>query len=163
MSIGKPTRQPAASRLSNRLWGVAALLVGLAGLGYSGRVVVLASGQSGWVPVDATVVQSHITQRTKESGFTTHTSSHFAYQYEVGGRTYTADRYSFWSVGGSRFTGTELFEPGDALTVFHHPDRPEIAVVERVRPSVFVWMVVIFGLVFAVRGAVMITTGTAAG
>lgn len=163
MSDTNPNRRNAAPRLSNRLWGVAALLAGLAGLGYGGRILVLASGQSGWLPVDATVVQSHTTQRTKASGFTTHTSSHFAYRYEVAGQVYTADRYSFWSVGGSRSRGTGLFEPGDVLRVFHHPERPQLAVVERIRPSVFVWLVVLLGLVFAVRGAVMIATGTAAG
>jgi hypothetical protein len=157
-----PTTSGAAPTWSNRLWGVAGLLVGLAALGASGRIIVLAAGQDDWIPVEATVVQSHTTQRTKGSGFTPRTSSHFAYRYEVDGQTYTADRYSYWSVGGSQSTGTENFDPGDALTAFHHPDRPEIAVVERVRPSVFVWVFVVFGMAIGVRGAVMIATGRAA-
>jgi len=150
-------------RVQNRLWGIAALLIGLAGLAHSGRIVALAAGQHDWVPVQATVVQSLTTKQTKGSGFTTHTTSHFAYRYEVEGRVYTANWYSFWSAGGSRSIGTAIYEPGNSLTIYHHPSRPEIAVVERVRPSVFVWMIAVFALVFAVRGAVMVKTGTASG
>jgi len=163
VSAGKGSGEGAGNRLQNRLWGLAALLVGLAGLGYCGRIMVLAAGQSVWVPVQATVVQSHSTQRSKGSGFATHTSAHFAYSYEVDGQVFTSSRYSFWSVGGSKSSGIRHHEVGDSITVFHHHERPEIAVVERERPSVFVWMIVVFALVFAVRGAVMIRTGTAAG
>lgn len=126
-------------------------------------MIVLAAGQSGWIPAQATVVQSHTTKSQKGSGFSTHQSYHFSYGYEVDGKAYTASRYSFWALGGSKSSGTEIYRLGDSLTIYHHSKRPEIAVVERVRPSVFVWIVVVFALVFIGRGVVMIKTGTAAG
>ncbi len=150
-------------RTKNRLWGIGAILVGLAGLGYSGRTLVLAAGQHSWVPAQATVVQSDSTERTKGSGFSSQESWHFAYRYEVEGQSYTANRYSFWSVGGGKSSGVAIFNPGDSITIYHHRRQPELAVVERVQPSFFVWLIAIFALVVAVRGAVIVKTGTAAG
>lgn len=104
-------------RTKNRWWGIVTLVVALAAFGYSCRIIVLAAGQSKWAPAEATVVQSHNTQRTKGSGFTTHTSSHFAYRYEVEGRVYTANRHSFWFLEGDRSSGTQIYQPGDSLTI----------------------------------------------
>ena len=149
--------------LKNRLWGVSALLLGLVGLAYTGWILVLAATQNSWIPAAAQVTESRVTRTTKGSGFTTNTSSHFSYQYEVAGKTHIASRYSFWSASGGGFEATQRYQVGDRITIHHHPTRHEIAVVEIVQPSVFVWVIVAFSLVFSVRGAVMVKTGKAAG
>lgn len=149
--------------VKNRLWGASMLLLGLAGLGYSGWILVLAANQEAWIPVTAQAVASKTTWHSKGSGFTQQATSNFAYQYEVAGKQYTASRYSFWSAGPGKFEGTKLYQVGDRMTIYHHPTRYGIAVVDKVRPSVFFWIVPIFSLIVAVRSAVMVKSGKASG
>lgn len=148
---------------SNRLYGLAGLLLALAGLFFVGKNIFLASGQDDWVPVNAVVVESYTTKSVKGSGGRTYTTQHFTYNYQVDGKQYTGDRYSFWSLAGEPGTGVALYHPGDHLTVYHHPTWPRYAVVELISPSFFTWLAGLLLVLLAVPAGWVLWTGKANG
>jgi len=150
-------------KTSNRLWGLAGLLLALAGLFYVGKNIFLAAGQDDWVPVPAVVVSSETTKTSKGSGFSTYYSSRFKYRYQVDGIRYTGDRYSFWSLGGDPSEGVALYRPGDHLTVYHHPTYPHYAAVELRSPSLFTWSAGLLLLLIAIPSGWMLWTGKSNG
>jgi hypothetical protein len=158
---GQPT--PRSAKTSNRLYGLAGLLLALAGLFFVGKNVFLASGQDQWVPVPAVVVQSYTSKSSKGSGGRTYYNSHFKYRYQVDGTAYTAKRYSFWSLGGDQATGVDRFRPGDQLTAYHHPVWHHYAVVERKSASFFTWVSVPLLLLIAIPSGWMLWTGKSNG
>ncbi|WPL13114.1 DUF3592 domain-containing protein [Thiorhodovibrio litoralis] len=72
----------------------------------------------------------------------------FAYEYQVDGKTYSADRYSFENVGGDRSVGIQRYDPGDRVTVYYNPEKPSTAVLEKKNPGFFVVVVLVFGIAF---------------
>ena len=148
---------------SNRLWGVGALLLCLAGLYFVGRNLFLAAGQDTWLPVPAVVLTAHRTTSTKGSGGAVNVNFHFRYEYEVDGTRHIGDRYSFWSLGGNQGAGVERFRPGARITVYHHPQWHDQAVVERIAPSFFTWITLPLLLLVAAPAAWMVWTGKSNG
>ncbi|WPL12147.1 MULTISPECIES: DUF3592 domain-containing protein [Thiorhodovibrio] len=155
---------PRSVKISNRLYGLAGLLLALTGLFFVGKNFFLASGQDQWVPVPAVVMQSYTSKSSsKGSVDKTFVNFHFKYRYQVDGTIYTGSRYSFSTLAGEQKAGVDRFRPGDKLTAYHHPTWHHYAVVERKSPSFFTWASVPLLLLIAIPSGWMLWTGKSNG
>ena len=128
--------------------GGGALFLALGVICIAGSVYTLSHGadQDSWSQTRGTITRSRLESAPPGSQATTRKI--FAYEYEVQGQTYRSDRYSFGSVAGDRTVGIRRFRRGDAVIVHYDPRDPSVAVLEKRQPGVFVYVVLLFGLLF---------------
>jgi hypothetical protein len=86
-----------------------------------------------WPEVECTILSSHVETHDSDDGNTY--SVAISYRYEVGGRTYTSDRYKFMTGSSSGYEGkaavVEKHPPGRVTVCYVNPDDPGDAVLER--------------------------------
>jgi hypothetical protein len=131
-------------RWGNFLGGGLLLLL-IAGflLFYSGMTIVASLGQVFWQQTEARVTEAFA--RTS-SGTHPRTSVHFRYVYQVNGREYSSHRYSLANVGGAENEGVKQFNEGDRITIYYDPENPSMAVVEKRRAGIFVYVIGALGI-----------------
>ena len=87
-----------------------------------------------WQMVPAVVTNSEVKSSTDSDGDTTH-RFHLEYEYEIDGRKYQGDRYSFLSGSSSGRSGKQALvddhPPGKQIDVYVDPNDPTNVVVQR--------------------------------
>lgn len=137
------------------IWGLAGIVFSLGIIGSAAQVVYWGFAQDNWVPTEATVVRS---QRVVMGGGTKAPRYvyRFRYQYEVGGTVFEGERFSYQYASPSPIQGVQRFAAGDPLTIYYDPRQPRRAVVEKARPSIWVYAFGALGLPFLIAGVLMI-------
>lgn len=110
-------------------------------------VIGLGLDQKNWVENTAVVTQSE--KRTTRTGDRVNTSFHFEYEYIVDDEPYRNRRYSVAFLGKGESQGVKAYAGGDRIDIFYNPDNPKQAVVVRKRPSIFVYLGMALGGLFA--------------
>jgi hypothetical protein len=86
-----------------------------------------------WPAVECTILSSHVETHDGDDGDTY--SVAISYRYEVGGRTYTSDRYKFMAGSSSGYAGkaevVAQHPPGSVTVCYVNPDDPTDTVLER--------------------------------
>jgi hypothetical protein len=109
----------------------AAVLIGLlAQLVIAVRDLVLGRASASWPTADGVITDARVVRRGARNQY----RAALAYTYTVAGRThhghrrYYGSEASFGSAGPTAVA--ERYPPGLAITVYHHPTRPGLAVLE---------------------------------
>jgi hypothetical protein len=126
--------------------GAGLLLLGVICISSSAYVLLRSSGDDAWHETEGAITLARL-ERTQPGGQQRQRAL-FAYEYEVDGKTYRSDRYSFATLGGERTVGIAHYSRGDTVTVYYDPDHPSTAVLIKRRPGVFVYVVPVFGFLF---------------
>ena len=142
--------------------------VGLAATGYAGAKIARALQSRKWTRVTATVVESAITRDTDNNadgrGRGNNYELRVTYSYGAGGQTYTSDRQTFFARTTHHYSQSKAeayvkrIAPGGAIEVWYDPANPAESVQDRGIPTMW-WVVLAFGLVFTLGGAVPILLG----
>lgn len=173
---GKPvTGRPNPLQNAGCLIGFFAVFL-LAGLGFSAFFAVPAwhvVQARSWTPVPCEILASRVETHPGKDNDTY--SIEVRYRYEVGGRSYTSDRYTFLGGSSSGFEGkkrvVDRLPAGARTTCWVDPEDPSQAVLERgftlaylfgLLPLVFV-AVGLGGMVFGLAGLRNKRRGAAAG
>ena len=127
-------------------------------IGGAAYTLVQGFAQDSWVEASGTITQARFAAPTEPGK---PTRAIFAYQYQVDGKIYSTDRYSFENVSGDRSTGIQRYNPGDQVTVYYNPQNPSVAVLEKKKPGFFVFVVLIFGIVFLLASIGRLFAGNA--
>ena len=143
--------------------------VGLAAAGYAGAKVARAIQSRKWRPVTGTVVESTITRdadnnadggRSRQSQY----ELRVRYSYSVDGKAFTGDRQMFFGRTTRHYSKSAAeaylrqIAPGGAIQLWVDPANPAESVQDRAIPVMW-WIVLAFGLVFTLGGAVPILLG----
>lgn len=109
-----------------------------------------------WDSVPATVISSKVKSHSDDDGTTY--SIYIAYRYEVNGREFTGDRYSFISGSSSGYEGkakvVSQYPKGLVFNVFVNPINPGESVIRR-ELSGFIWLGLI-PVLFATIGIIIL-------
>lgn len=119
------------------------LAISMLCLGGSVFTITQGSAQNDWSTASGTITQARIAPPSTPGK---REQRHFVYEYEVDGKTYSSDRFSFASVGGDRTAGIQRYRPGDPVVVHYNPKQPSIAVLEKEQPGLFVYVVFMLGI-----------------
>lgn len=141
--------------------------VGLAAAGYAGGKILRALSSRKWQPVTGTVVESSVEREVDNDADGKSRRKYkvkVRYSYTAQGRTFTGDRLSFFS-RTARFIDHaeakahhEAITRGGTIALWHDPTDPAQAVQDRAIPLSW-WIVLAFGLVFTLGGALPILLG----
>lgn len=105
-----------------------------------------------WDARDCEVLSSEVERHDSDDGYTY--SVHIEYEYEVGGRTHTSDRYHFMEGSSSGYEGkaevVERHPPGTVVTCWVDSGDPSQAVLDR--SFSWVYLIGLFPLLFLVVG-----------
>ncbi len=155
--------------ISGRAIAPALGLFGAAFLGAAGLLVSIATGGFGavdrtedWPSVEGEILSAelrtvHGTQRSMSPSdpgrvrTVTTTRPVFEYRYTVAGRTYHSDRLSIASFGDDR-EFLELFEAGDRVPVYYHPDKPGSSVLIHREKGAFLVHFLLLALLLGAAG-----------
>jgi len=141
--------------------------VGLAATGYAGAKIARAIQSRKWRRVTGTVVESSVvrdTDNNADGGRSGNYELRVRYSYGVDGQTLTGDRRTFFSRTTRHYTQSQAdthlqqIAPGGAIEVWYDPANPAESVHDRAIPVMW-WIVLAFGLVFTLGGAVPILLG----
>ena len=105
------------------------------------------SGLETWPNTQGIVTMSYVDHGIPDTS-QRNTRYQFSYEYQVDGKTYRSDRYSYASVGGNQSEGVKRFNKGDKVTVFYNPDDPSSATLIKQGPGLFVYLILVLGLGF---------------
>ena len=147
------------------LVGLIFLVLGLGILIYGAKDVLNAQQSAGWVKVKGEILESRLSKkRPGNKGKLRSRKAVISYRYTVADKAYTSDRPIFGTttsltgmVGLTR-SAQELirkYPKGKSVEVFHHPDKPELAVLEA-GVSKKSLVPVCFGLLFSFSGVIVI-------
>ncbi len=106
-------------------------------------ILTKAADQDGWPETRGIVTLSRVEVPTTESQKSTH--YYFAYEYQVKGKAYRSDRYSFDTVGGSQAVAVKHYRKGDQVRVYYDPQDPSYAVLVKEPPGLFVYLFLVLG------------------
>ena len=158
-SISRTGARVTLRQLWSNFLGGGLILLLLAGWGYYRTLPTLlaVTGQAQWDSVPGVVTRSS-SQRVSDRNASYKLIYNFEYEYSVDGKTYTSDRYSLASAE-TEYQGYKALEAGTKVQIYHHPKRPGLAVIERGRPGIFIYLLIALSTFFAWLGIGMTWTG----
>ncbi len=116
-------------------------------------------------PVDATVLSSRLQTITSGSGSTRGTSYHLdiEYRYEVGGREYRSNNYSFMGIGYSDYyeakKAIDRYPADRRFEAYFDPDDPADSVIYRTPPPMNIAIMASPFILFGVIGLLLVLHG----
>ena len=120
--------------------GVVLVGAGIAGLLWVSHELAKARASRSWPTVEGKISTSYVEERRRTGGRDSPSYLvyivHIRYSYEVDGKTYSSDRIHFfrgrrqYRVKDTAEGLVDRYSLGKQVTVYHHPDEPEIAVLE---------------------------------
>ncbi|HEY8596875.1 MAG TPA: DUF3592 domain-containing protein [Thermomicrobiales bacterium] len=112
------------------LVGAAVLIGMLAQIAIAVRDLVLGRGSASWSAVDGVITDSGVVRRGTRNPY----RAAIAYRYTVEGRTYRGQRRHYGAEGSYLPAGAAAiaarYPVGAVVTIYHHPTRPGLAVLE---------------------------------
>jgi hypothetical protein len=145
--------------------GLIFLGLGLGILIYGAKDVLNAQQSVGWTQVKGEILESRLSEkRPGRKGKLRSRNAVISYRYTVADKAYTSDRPIFGTTTGLTamvgLTRSEQdlirkYPKGKSVEVFHHPDKPELAVLE-VGVSKESLVPLFFGVLFSFSGVIAI-------